>query len=89
VEQTAEGIVAGQAVHQAQKAAQERLLRASEEPHVDGALATAQHGAQRDHQQFMEVMQPGIARARIFQPLPAVGELIHGGLPGCGVHTLR
>jgi hypothetical protein len=51
-EQAAEGVVAGQAALQLEEAAQERLLRRREPRHVGRTLAAAQHGAQRDEQQF-------------------------------------
>jgi hypothetical protein len=46
------------------------------------SLAAAQDGAQGDHQQFVEVMQAGIASPRVFQTLKAGNELIQRGLPG-------
>ena len=78
--------MAGQAVLKLEEAAQERLLRLGEPRHVDRALPAAQHRAKRDHQQFMEVMQAGIAGSRVLQALPAGDKLIQASsrLFGCG-----
>src|SRR5271165_1273220 len=47
------------------------------------APAAAQHGAQRDYQQFMEVVQTGIACPRVLQFLKASNQLIQCDLsPG-------
>ena len=61
--------MAGHAVLQPEKAAQERLFGLGEQRHVHRALAAAQHRAQRDHQQLMEIVQTGIAGSRILQSL--------------------
>src|SRR5208283_5665843 len=63
--------------------AQERLLRTSKHVHIDRTLATAQDRAKRDHQQLVEVVQNGIASARVFQILPTGNKLIQGILPTC------
>ena len=80
-EQPTEGVVAGQAVLQLEKAAQKGLFGFRKPLHRHRTLTAAQHRAQRDHQQFVEVVQPGIAGARVFQPLPAGDELIQAVLP--------
>ena len=81
-EQPTEGVVAGQAVLQLEKAAQKGLFRFREPRHRHCTLTAAQHRAERDHQQLVEVVQPGIAGARVFQTLPAGDELIQDVLPG-------
>jgi hypothetical protein len=63
--------VARRPVRQPENAAQKRLFGLGEQRHVDRALATAQHRAQRDHQNLMEIMQTCVAGSRIFQALPA------------------
>jgi hypothetical protein len=77
-EQPAEGVVAGNAIGQLQKAPQERFFRFREFRHVDRALATAQNSAESDHQKLMEIMQTRIAASRILQDVPATGKLFHG-----------
>jgi hypothetical protein len=73
--------VAGQTVLQLEKAAQKRLFRFRKPRHGNRTLTAAQHRAQRDHQQFVEVVQPGIAGARVLQTFPAGDELIQAVLP--------
>ena len=86
-EQTAEGIVAGRAMLELEKAAQERLFRRGEQCHVDRTLAAAQDRAKGDHQEVVEIVQTGIAGARILQFLPAGNKLIQGDLPGHVSHA--
>jgi hypothetical protein len=81
-EKPAERIVAGDAALKLQEAAHESLLRLHPLGHVHRVLPATQNRAERDEQEFMEVVQCGIAGARVFQPLPARGELFQGGLPG-------
>ena len=76
--------MAGWIVRQRQKAAQERLLRGGEFGHVDRVLPAAQHRAECNEQEFVQVMQLGIAGARVFQPFPARCELIQRSLPSVG-----
>ena len=57
--------------------------------HIDRALTAAQHGAQGNHQQLMEIVQGGIAGPRILQTLPAGDELIQHDLPRRGVRANR
>ena len=59
--------MAGNAVLQPQELAQERLLGPPEQGHVRAILAPAQDRAQGDHQDLMQVMPSGIARAWILQ----------------------
>jgi hypothetical protein len=75
-EQTAEGVMARRAVLQLQKTPQKGLFRPCEQRHIDRALATAQHRAQRDQQKFMEIVNLGIAAAGIVQTLPALRKLL-------------
>jgi len=85
--QTAERIVARQAVFQLEEAAQERLLCHRERRHMCRALAAAEDSAQGDHQHFMVVVQAGIAGPRVLQPLPAGDKLIQDALPTCVSHA--
>jgi hypothetical protein len=77
-EQAAEGVVTGQAMLKLEKAAQEGFFGFGKPRHRHRALAAAQGGAKRDHQQLMEIMQPGITGSRIFQTLPARGKGLQG-----------
>ena len=72
-----------------QKVAQERLFRFRKPSHVHRTLAATQHCTQRDHQQLMEVMQPGVPGSWVFQTLPAAGKLIQGVLPPQVSRALR
>jgi predicted transposase YbfD/YdcC len=74
--QPAEGVVAGQAVGQGEKAAQKRLFGLSKQSHIHRTLTAAQHAAQGDHQQFVKVMQRGIAAARILNSFPTGAKLL-------------
>jgi len=85
--QTAECIVARQAAFQLEEAAQERLLCHRERRHMCRALAAAEDSTQGDHQQFVEIVQTGIAGPRVLQPLPADNKLIQGALPRCVLHV--
>ena len=76
--QPAERVVAGQAILQLEKAAQKRLFGLREHRHVHRTLAATQHRAQSDQQQFIEIVQTGIAAARVFQTLPTGGKLLQG-----------
>lgn len=49
--------------------------------HVRRTLPAAQHGAQGDHQQFVAIVQTGIAGPRVLQPLKAGNKLVQQGLP--------
>jgi hypothetical protein len=80
-EQTAERIMAGQAVLQRQKAAQERLLCNRECCHKPRTLTAAQHCAQDDHQHFVEVVPTSIAGPRVFQTFKAGDKLVQHGFP--------
>jgi hypothetical protein len=88
--QAAECVVAGNAVFQLEKAAQERLLCRRERGHMGRSLTAAQNGAESNEQKFMEVVQTGIAGSRILQPFPARNkpiQLIQSSLPGRVRHT--
>ena len=76
-EQPAERVMAGHAVGQLEKAAQERLFRFGEFRHVNRALTATENRAERDHQKLMKIMQTRVAASRIFQTLPALGKLFH------------
>jgi hypothetical protein len=80
-EQPAERIMAGQTVLELQEAPEEWLLRNRECCHVRRTLGAAQDRAQGDHQQFVEVVQAGIAGPRILQPLKAGDKLVQHRLP--------
>lgn len=82
-EQLAEGVVAGQPVLKLEKAAQEGLFGFGEPRHRHRALSATQGGAERDHQQFMDIMQSHVAGSRIFQTFPARGKLLQGTLQRC------
>jgi hypothetical protein len=86
-EQATEGVMAGQAIGKLEETAQERLLRPREQPHINCALPTTQHGAQSNHQQLIEVMQSGIPGSRVLQLLPACGKLLQDAPPRRGVHA--
>ena len=59
--------MAGNAALQTQQAAQQRLLGAPEQGHVDAAFGAAQGRRQRNQQDLQQVVALGIARARIGQ----------------------
>src|ERR1700693_1194933 len=82
--QPAEGVMAGQAIGKLEETPQEGLLRPGIQPHVDRTLSTAQHAAQRNHQQLDEVMQCGIPGSWVVQLLPARGKFFQPNLPRCG-----
>jgi hypothetical protein len=88
-ENPAEGVVAGNAVLEGEKLPQERLFCLTEQRHVGAILAAAQHGAQRNHQNLMQVMA-GIVLPRIGELGKAGGKLFHraaSGLnPTLGIH---
>src|ERR1035437_8742989 len=52
----AEGVMAGSAVLQAEKLAQERPFRAAERLHVGTVLAATQQGAKGDEQNFVKIV---------------------------------
>jgi hypothetical protein len=58
--QPAEGVVAGQTVLQLEKAAQKRLFRFSKSRYDNCDLSAAQHHAERDHQQLVEIYSPAV-----------------------------
>ena len=74
---TAERVVARRAMLQGQKTAQERFLVLGELGHVHRALPATQNRAQRNHQDFQQIVATGIAGARIFQPFKAGDEPVH------------
>src|SRR5476649_446138 len=82
-EQPAEGVMAGQTIGKLEETPQEWFLRLGVQPHVDRALSTTQHTAQRNHQQLVEVMQSGIPGSRVVQLFPARGKLSQSDLPRC------
>ena len=70
--------MAGQPLLELKELAQEPLFRLGEPCHRDRALPAAQHRAKRDHKEFVEIMQFGIAGARIIKSFPAGDEFFHG-----------
>ena len=80
-EKTTERVMAGHAVLELEKAAQKRLFRLREQPHVHRTLAAAQNRAQGYRQYLMEVVKRGVARTRILQPVPASHEIFQYDLP--------
>ena len=80
-EQATERIVAGQAVLQLQEAPEEWLFGNRKCCHMRRTLTAAQDRAQGDHQQFVKVVEAGIAGPRILQPLEAGDKLVQHGLP--------
>src|SRR5208337_5602443 len=85
-EKPAERVVAGHAILELEKSAQERLLRLGEQAHVHRALPAAQNRARRYRQNLMKVVQRGIAGARVVRTVPAFdkaanSEAIRPGIP--------
>jgi len=76
-EHPAEGVVARDAVPQTQELPQERRLDLAKQRHVRTVLAAGQHGAERDQQQFMQVMA-GVILPRVNDLGKAGDELFHG-----------
>src|SRR5664279_3620654 len=74
--------MAGKTIGQREKAAQKGLLDLGKQCHVHRSLTAAQHAAERNHQQLLEVMQSSIAAARIFQPFPTRSKLFQRFLAG-------
>src|SRR5215204_5712623 len=60
-------VVAGDAVLQGQELAQERLFGLSKQGHVRAVLAPAQHGAQGNDQDCVQIVKPGVACPWILQ----------------------
>src|SRR5580658_4304041 len=58
------------------------VLSPSQGRHIRCVLTAAQHRAQGDHQQVMELMQSGIAGPRIIKTFPACTKFLQGILPG-------
>src|SRR4051812_35784074 len=69
--------MAGDAVPQAQELPQERFLDRAEQRHVRAILAAGQYGAERDQQQFMQIMA-GIILPRGNDLRKAGDEIFHG-----------
>src|SRR3954464_520783 len=69
--------MARDAVPQAQELPQERLLDRAEQRHVRAILAAGQYGAERDQQQFMQIMA-GIILPRVNDLGKAGDEFFHG-----------
>src|SRR5215210_7338737 len=76
-EHSAEGVMAGRAMTQAQKLAQVRRFDLSEQRHVRAILATRQQSAERDHQHLMQVVA-SIVLSWIHNLGEAGDELFHG-----------
>ena len=75
-----EGVVARDAAFQVQKAAQQRLLGAPEQGHVDAAFGAAQRRRQRDQQDLHQIVALGIARARVDQILETRPKPLHAAV---------
>jgi arginine decarboxylase-like protein len=75
-EEPAESVVARQAVGQHEEAAQKRLFRLGEQRHLDRALSAAQDRAERDQQEFVEIVKSRVPASRILPFLPAFQKLI-------------
>ena len=71
---------------QVQETAQELLLVLGKLGHVHRGLPATQHGAKRNHQDFQQLVAPGIARARIFQTFKAGPEPFH---PSFSAHRIE
>src|SRR3954467_2650917 len=69
--------MARDAVPQAQELPQERFLDRAEQRHVRAILAAGQYGAERDQQQFMQIMA-GIILPRVNDRGKAGDEFFHG-----------
>src|SRR5215217_8470912 len=69
--------MARDAVPQAQELPQERFLDRAEQRHVRAILAAGQYGAERDQQQFMQIMA-GIVLPRVNDLGKAGDEVFHG-----------
>src|SRR4051812_14791294 len=69
--------MARDAVPQAQELPQERFLDRAEQRHVRAILAAGQYGAERDQQQFMQIMA-GIILPRVNDLGKAGDEFFHG-----------
>jgi hypothetical protein len=80
--QPTERVVAGQPILQLEKTAQKSLFGLREHRHVHRTLAATQHRAQSNHQQFIKIVQTGIAAARVFQTLPTGRKLLQGIFTG-------
>jgi preprotein translocase subunit SecD len=76
-----EGVMARDATRQAQKAPQQRLLRAAEDRHVDAALAAGQAREQRDHDDVVELVAPRVAGPRIVELGEKGAKLVHAVPP--------
>jgi hypothetical protein len=57
-----------------------RFYRLGKFCHVSRILAAAQHGAQGNHQQIVELMQSGIAGSGVLKTLPAGTNFLQGFL---------
>ncbi len=68
-----EGVMARDAVTEPQKLPQKGLLRAPEQSHVRAVLAAAQHRAEGNHQDLMQIVA-GVAVSRIFKVREAAFE---------------
>ena len=80
-EKPAERVMAGHAILQLEKPAQEGLLRLREQAHVHRTLPAAQNRAHRYRQNLMKVVQCGIAGARVVQTIPAFDKAIQNHPP--------
>jgi Mg2+ and Co2+ transporter CorA len=76
-EHSAERVVRGQAILQNKEFPKERLLLLGKIRHLHAALTAAQNRAERDHQQFLKIMPPGVAGARILHPRKATPKPVH------------
>jgi hypothetical protein len=76
-EHPAEGIVAWDTVRELEELAQERFLDATKQGHIGTVLGATEHGAEGDHQDFVEWV-PRVILARVLQFGKAGGKPFHG-----------
>jgi hypothetical protein len=69
--------MAGNTVHECQELPQKRFLCPSESRHIGTALTTAQHGAEGNDQDFVQLV-PGIGFTRVFELGETGIEPVHG-----------
>jgi hypothetical protein len=76
-EHPTEGVVRWQASTQSQELAKKLFFLLGQVRHIHARLAAAQKRAQRNQQHLVQIMSPGIARARILKTCKAFRETLH------------
>jgi hypothetical protein len=76
-EHPTKGVVRWQASTQSQELAKKLFFLLGQVRHIHARLAAAQKRAQRNQQHLVQIMSPGIARARIRKTRKAVRETLH------------